>query len=130
MSDGYTYRLPIAVPVDGEMLNDQASVQAWLVAHQPPANARVIDQAARKAAAEQAQSAALAEWEQLRARIPETQEGLTLRALLDEHKPYLDGSLAHVKGLACEHCDQIGGWEREGVEWECANYAIIKEGMG
>lgn len=88
------------------------------------------DKAARKAAAERAQAAALAEWEQLRARLPETPEGLTLRALLDEHKPYLDSSLAAVKGPACEHCDQIGGWEREGVEWPCANYEIIKEGMG
>lgn len=88
------------------------------------------ERAQRKAAAEQAQAAALAEWEQLRARIPETPEGLTLRALLDTHKPYLDSGYAHVKGPACDHCDQIGGPEREGVDWPCPNYEIIKEGMG
>lgn len=108
----------------------QLVMQAWLSEGQKSPKTLAADQAARKAAAEQAQAAALAEWEQLRARIPETPEGLTLRALLDEHKPYLDSSLAHVKGTACEHCDQIGGWEREGVEWACTTYEIIKEGMG
>ncbi len=88
------------------------------------------DKAARKAAAAQAQAAALAEWEQLRERIPETPEGLTLRALLDEHKPRLDAEAAYYRKPACDHCDQIGGWERDGVEWPCPNYEIIREGMG
>lgn len=95
----------------------------------PSSKARAEEQAARKAAAEQAQADALAEWEQLRAQLSDIREGRIVRALLDEHKPYLDSSLAHVKGPACEHCDQIGGWEREGVEWPCPNYEIIKEGM-
>lgn len=107
----------------------QLLMQSRLSEGQKSPKTLAAEQAARKTAAEQAQAAALAEWEQLRARIPETPEGLTLRALLDEHEPYLDSSLAHVKGPACEHCDQIGGWEREGVEWPCANYEIIKEGM-
>lgn len=99
----------------------QLLMQAWLYEDRKTPKQLAEERAARKAAAKQAQAAALAEWEQLRARIPETPEGLTLRALLDEHKPYLDSSLAHVKGTACEHCDQIGGWGRKGVDWPCAN---------
>lgn len=83
---------------------------------------------ARKAAAEQAQATALAEWQDLWARIPETPEGQVLRKLLDLHKPYLSSSYGTPP--ACEDCDQIGGWERDGVPWPCVNYEIIKEGMG
>lgn len=82
--------------------------------------------ATRKADAEQAQAAALAEWEQLRERIPGTQEGLTLRALLDTHKPYLGEYSYRVE---CEHCLE-GSYDVEQAEWPCESYAIVKEGMG
>lgn len=107
----------------------QLVMQAWLSEGQKSPKTLAEDKAARKAAAEQVQAVALAEWEQLCARISEASEGLTLRALLDEHKPVLGGSWGSPVP-ACGYCDQIGGWEREGVEWPCPNYAIIKEGMG
>jgi len=84
------------------------------------------EKAARKVAAEQAQAAALAEWEQLRERMAETQEGLTLRALLDTHKPYL-GEYSYR--IECDHCLE-GSYDVERAEWPCESYAIIKEGMG
>jgi hypothetical protein len=105
-------------------------MRAWLDDNQPSPKTRAEEQAARKAAAERAQAAALAEWEQLRERIPETPEGRTLRALLAEHRPRLDDGAAYYRKPACDHCDQIGGWERNGVDWPCVNYEIIREGMG
>lgn len=108
----------------------QLLMQAWLHKDRKTPKQLAEERAARKAAAEQVQAAALAEWEQLRARIPETPEGLTLRALLDEHKPYLNSLGFYFSPPACEHCDQIGGYEREGVDWPCPNYEIIKEGLG
>jgi hypothetical protein len=81
--------------------------------------------AAQQAAAEQVQTEATAEWEQLRERMSTTPEGLTLRELLDTHKPYL-GEYSYR--TVCEHCFE-SSYDIEHVEWPCESYAIIKEGM-
>lgn len=130
-------KLPIRIPVTEEDLADAgllgppgpSLIQRWLDTHQQRTPAEIAaERETRKAAAEQAQTAALAEWETLRAKLTDTPQGATLRALLDVHQPEL--WTYSDRGPVCGYCDQIGGPERDGVDWPCVNYEIIRDGMG
>lgn len=135
------WKLPIRIPVsDADLLDagligpdgtdaTQSMVRTWIATHQQQTSEKLaIEREARKAAAEEAQAAALAEWEALRAKFTDTPQGNVLRELLDVHKPEL--YTYSDRGPVCGYCDQIGGPERDGVDWPCVNYEIIRDGMG
>lgn len=135
------WKLPIRIPVTEEYLADagltgpdgpdltRTMMQTWLGTHQQRTPEELAaERETRKAAAEQAQTAALAEWETLRAKLTDTPQGATLRGLLDVHQPEL--WTYSDRGPVCGYCDQIGGPERDGVDWPCINYEIIRDGMG
>ncbi|HEU5429546.1 MAG TPA: hypothetical protein VFU74_21885 [Actinocrinis sp.] len=131
------WKLPIRIPVPEEDLADAgllgppgpSLIQRWLGTRQQRTAAELAaEREARTAAAEQAQTAAVAEWETLRAKLTDTPQGAALRALLDVHKPEL--YTYSQRGPVCGYCDQIGGPEREGVDWPCVNYEIVRDGMG
>lgn len=136
------WKLPIAIPVSDEDLADAgllkpdgtvapgpSLIQTWLTTHrQRTPEELAAEQKARSAAAEQAYTHASAEWWALRARFTDTPQGVILRGLLDVHQPEL--YTYTQRGPVCGYCDQIGGPEREGVDWPCVNYEIIRDGMG
>lgn len=132
------WKLPIRIPVTDEDLADagltgpdltRTMMQTWIDTHQQRTPADLAaERETRKAAAEQAQAEALAEWETLRGKFTDTPQGNVLRELLDVHKPEL--WTYSDRGPACGYCDQIGGPEREGVDWPCVNYEIIRDGIG
>lgn len=88
----------------------------------------ITRQAERKAAAEQRQAAAIADWQQVRNRIydhtraPATD---TLLALLDRHQPYSD---EYGWTTDCAYCVE-GSYDAGPVEWPCPDYETIKGGM-
>lgn len=135
------WKLRIRIPVADEDLADagllapdgtpmlQSLTQLWLDTYQQRTPEEIAaEREVRKSAAEEAQTAALAEWERLRAKFTDTPQGNVLRELLDVHKPWL--YTYNNRGPVCDYCDQIGGPEREGVDWPCVNYEIIRDGMG
>lgn len=135
------WKLPISIPVSDEDLADagligpdgtdttQTMMRAWLDTHQQRTPKELaVEREAQKIAAEEAQAVAVVEWEALRAKFTDTPQGAVLRDLLNVHQPEL--YTYSNRGPVCGYCDQIGGPEREGVDWPCVNYEIIRDGMG
>ncbi|ACU71873.1 hypothetical protein Caci_2964 [Catenulispora acidiphila DSM 44928] len=69
----------------------------------------------------------MAEWESLRAAVPDGKTGATPLAVLDVHKPFLC-DIGFNPVPMCEHC-QEGGYDGDSVKWECETYAVIREGL-
>lgn len=65
-----------------------------------------------------AHAAAVAEWEQLRARYADSPAVL---AVLDIHQPAVDGS------LECQH--PVSGWEADAEGWPCSTYEAIRDAV-
>lgn len=120
-------KMSVVVPMTDELLaeaSDMREAQALMLrlltgTATPEERAVFAERKARREAERAAAyEAAVAEWEQVRARHADSPAVL---AVLDIHQPDDDGR------LECQH--PVSGWESDQEEWPCSTYVAIRDAV-